>query len=105
MDDIEGTDLVCFEIISSVGAARSSFIEAIDLAAEGDVEAAKAKVTEGAGFFSAGHAKHAELIQQEASGDHVPAGLLLIHAEDQLMSAETFQILAEKFIALAEHAA
>lgn len=105
MDDVEGTDLACFEIISSVGAARSCFIEAIDLAGEGHIDEAKAKMSEGAECYATGHAKHGELIQQEASGDHVPAGLLLIHAEDQLMSAETFQILAEKFISLAEHAA
>lgn len=102
MDDVEGTDLACFEIISSVGAARSCFIEAIDLAGEGRVDEARAKMAEGADCYAAGHAKHGELIQQEASGNHVAAGLLLIHAEDQLMSAETFQIVADKFIDLAE---
>ena len=34
----------------------------------------------------------------EASGELDGSGLLLIHAEDQLMSAEGFRIIAEEFI-------
>ena len=40
------------------------------------------------------------MIQKEASGNRVEVVLLLLHAEDQLMSAENFKIIAEKFIAL-----
>ena len=39
---------------------------------------------------------------QEAGGDHIDPSIILIHAEDQLMSAETFKILAGKFIDLAK---
>ena len=39
------------------------------------------------------------MIQQEASGQKVEPCLLLIHAEDQLMSAEGFKIIAEEMIA------
>ena len=42
------------------------------------------------------------MIQKEASGESVETCLLLIHAEDQMMAAETVQILAEKFIHLHE---
>ena len=41
-----------------------------------------------------------EMIQKEASGESVETCLLLIHAEDQMMSAETFQVLAGEFIDL-----
>ncbi|MBS5885647.1 MAG: PTS lactose/cellobiose transporter subunit IIA [Clostridium sp.] len=93
-------ELICFEIISNVGMARGSFIEAIDLATEGKFHEAEDKILEGDNYFSAGHSAHTKLIQQEAEGNKTEFALLLIHAEDQLMSTESFRILAEKFIAL-----
>ena len=102
-DEMNATQMACFEIISNVGMARSCFIEAIDAACAGKIDEAKAKVEEGEQFFLNGHAKHGEMIQQEAAGNPIDVSIILIHAEDQLMSAETFKILAGKFIALAEN--
>lgn len=97
---MDGIEMTCFQIISSVGMARGSYIEAIDLANEGKFEEAEAKIKEGEEFFNGGHAAHATLIQKEASGEKTEIVLLLLHAEDQLMSAENFKIIAEKFIDL-----
>lgn len=90
-------------IISNVGMARSCYIEAIDKAEEGKIEEAEALVEEGNKYYVEGHHTHLSMIQQEAAGEDVKVCMLLIHAEDQLMSAETFQILADKFINLAKH--
>ena len=49
-----------------------------------------------------GHVAHSELIQQEASGNHVVPSILLMHAEDQLMSAETIKVMALEIIRLNE---
>lgn len=46
-----------------------------------------------------GHEAHYELIQKEARGEHVEVPLILVHAEDQMMSAEAFQVIAEELIA------
>ncbi len=97
---MEGIELICFEIISAVGAARSFFIEAIENAKNRDFEAAEANMKSGDEMFLQGHHAHAKLVQQEANGDKVDVVLLLVHAEDQLMSAETFKILAGQFIDL-----
>ena len=97
---MEEMEMICFQIISAVGAARGSFVEAIDLACEERFEEAEQKLKEGKEFFVEGHGAHAQLIQQEASGEKTEVILLLVHAEDQLMSAENFRILAEKFIDL-----
>lgn len=91
---------ICFEIISNVGTARSDFIEAIQLAKAGNVEEARNLMKRGHESFVKGHKRHAELISLEATGTNINTGLLLIHAEDQLMSAEGFSILAEEFIDL-----
>ncbi len=105
MEDMNKIDMACFEIIANVGSARSCFIEAIDLAGEGKIEEAEARIAEGEQFFLVGHAKHGEMIAQEAAGEHIDPSIILIHAEDQLMSAETFKILAGKFIDLAKRQA
>ena len=46
-----------------------------------------------------------ELIQKEAQGEQVGGSLILVHAEDQLMSAEAFKIIAEEMIASYERIA
>lgn len=97
---MEGIELVCFEIISAVGGARSCFIEAIEFAKNKDFTTAEEHMKTGEELFLQGHHAHAKLVQQEASGKPVDVVLLLVHAEDQLMSAETFKILAYQFIDL-----
>ncbi len=99
---MEGTELVAFNIIAAVGTARSCYINAIDLAAEGKIEEAKASIEEGKEAFTGGHDAHAQLLVKTAQGEKVEMDLLLTHAEDQLMSAEAFGILADRFVALYE---
>lgn len=102
---MEGLELISFQIISAVGTARSLYIEAIQKAREKKFDEARQCVLEGQEIFLEGHHAHAGLVQQEASGEPVAYQLLLVHAEDQLMSAETFSILAEEFIAVYERLA
>lgn len=84
----EGLEMICFKIISNVGAARSSYIEAIQKAKKGDFSGAALCMEEGQKQFLIGHEAHFELIQKEAQGVEVGGSLILVHAEDQLMSAE-----------------
>ena len=95
---MEGLELQCFQIISNVGMARSTYIEAIQEAKKGNFEGAQERIQSGEEFFNKGHGAHAGLIQQEAKGTPVQASLLLMHAEDQLMSAEAFKIIAVEMI-------
>ncbi|MEG0330625.1 MAG: PTS lactose/cellobiose transporter subunit IIA [Bacilli bacterium] len=95
---MEGIELICFQIISGVGSARSYYIEAIQKAKENRFEEAEKCVSLGKEIFLEGHKAHANLIKNEASGNITPINLLLVHSEDQLMSAEAFGILSEEFI-------
>lgn len=94
----EALAMVAFQIISAVGTARSCYIEAIQFAKSGDFEKAEKSIKDGDEAFLEGHTTHAELIQQEAAGEGKEINLLLLHAEDQLMSAEGFKIVALEFI-------
>ena len=95
---MEGLELQCFQIISAVGSARSYYIEAIGEAKKGKFTEAREAIKKGEVMFNQGHLAHAALIQQEAQGNHVQVNLLLVHAEDQLMSAEAFQIIASEMV-------
>lgn len=96
---MEGIEMSCFQIISNVGGARSSYIEAIQKAKAGDFEGAEKCIKEGEEQFLIGHQAHTELVQKEAAGEQIGGSLILIHAEDQLMSAEGFKIIATELIA------
>lgn len=91
-----------FQIIASVGMARSSYIEAIQEAKAGLFDRARELVEEGGKSFLNGHDAHTALVQNEAAGNRTDMCLMLTHAEDQLMSAEAFGILSTEFIELYE---
>lgn len=97
---MEGTELIAFNIIASVGTARSNYIGAIDAASQGEFGEADRLIAEGQQIFNEGHEAHTKLLTAMANGEKVTMDLLLTHAEDQLMSAEAFGILAEKFVEL-----
>ncbi|MPQ42939.1 PTS lactose/cellobiose transporter subunit IIA [Clostridium tarantellae] len=97
---MENLELVSFKIISSVGMAKSSYIESMKMVENGDLNLANEKIKEGDKFFTEGHNAHSELIQQEANGNSVTPTILLMHAEDQLMSAEIIKIMAKEIIKL-----
>ncbi|MBR2844045.1 MAG: PTS lactose/cellobiose transporter subunit IIA [Solobacterium sp.] len=99
---MEGIELVAFNIIASVGTARSCYIGAIDAAAEGKFDEARQMIKDGQEAFVLGHDAHMGLLTKMANGETVETNLLMLHAEDQLMSAEGFGILAERFITLYE---
>ena len=65
MDNLE---LVSFQIISAVGVAKSSYIEAIQKAKQKDFEAAEKLIADGKECFTQAHHIHSELLQKDASG-------------------------------------
>ena len=97
MNEIE---LVCFRMISALGAARSAFMEAIVAAKKGNFEEAQSLIEEGQQQRLKGHQIHFELLQKDSSGNKVPFSLLLLHSEDQLMSVEILQVTSEEVLAL-----
>lgn len=104
----EELELTLFQIITAAGGCKSNYIGAIQLAKEGKFDEAKQLVKDGDTFLAQAHDPHAGLLAQEAqlavegknSADLVC--LLLIHAEDQMMSCEVFKQMAVEFIELYE---
>ncbi len=100
MTEFEELAADSFQIIAAVGEARSCYLEAVQAAKKGDYQAVGEKMAAGREAFSRGHDAHTALVQREAGGNPVHMTIMITHAEDQLMSAESFGILAEEFIDL-----
>lgn len=97
---MEEMELMCMQLITAAGGAKSNYIGAIQEAKNGDFDKAAQMIAEGDEMFKQGHSSHSTLIQKEAAGDDFRMGLILTHAEDQMASAETFRVMAEEMIEL-----
>lgn len=95
---LEELEMVCFKVISASGAAKSLFMEAMQHARRRNFEKSEDCIREGEKHRQQGHETHFELIQEEANGNPIAITLLLAHAEDQLMAAETIKIIAEEIM-------
>lgn len=91
-------EAVSFQIISFAGAAKSSYLEAIELAKQG-IDPSEL-IAQGDEAFRAASEAHHEALQMEAQGV-LGCGLLLIHAETTLISAETIKGLLPTIVELA----
>ncbi|WP_273395308.1 PTS lactose/cellobiose transporter subunit IIA [Thermophilibacter mediterraneus] len=94
----EEMEMICFQIISCVGTAKSCYVNSIAKAQEGDFEAAEDLIKQGDEAYAGGHDVHMQLLTSEANGERKGTPLLLLHAEDQMASAETCKLMAQNFI-------
>ena len=92
--------MVCMQIITNTGSAKSSYIEAIQKAKKGDLGGAEISMNEGDDLYAQAHEVHTSLIQKEASGEKTEFSLILMHAEDQMASTEMAKVMAREFIEL-----
>lgn len=93
---------ISFQIILHAGNARSSAMEAIAFAKEGKFAEAKAKLDDAKKELNEAHHFQTELIQAEARGDSTDVNVILVHAQDHLMTAMVIKDLAIEFVELYE---
>ena len=93
---------MALEIITNVGTARSMYVEAVEAAKTGNFEEAHNLVAEGEKIFVNGHHAHADLVNAKIGGEELQYMFLVMHAEDQLMSAETLKIVCDELIDMLE---
>ena len=85
-------------LITYSGMAKSCYMEALALAKQGKFKEADQKIQEGDENFVQAHHGHGELLQEEMSTEESQTSLLMTHAEDQLMGAETLKMLILELI-------
>ena len=93
---------MALEIITNVGTARSMYVEAVEAAKTGNFEEAHNLVAEGEKIFVNGHHAHADLVNAKIGVEELQYMFLVMHAEDQLMSAETLKIVCDELIDILE---
>ena len=91
---------ISFQIILHAGNARSSSMEAIHFAKSGKFELALEKIAEADRSFLEAHQAQTSLLEREANGESQTVSILLVHAQDHLMTAMTVKEMAQEFIEL-----
>ncbi|GAB7389663.1 PTS lactose/cellobiose transporter subunit IIA [Lactococcus garvieae] len=95
---MEGLELIAFNIISTIGTAKSKVMESMIESRKGNFEKAAELIAEANEFIVQGEQEHFKVITQEAKKEKVELTLLFIHAEDQLMSTVTLRDIAYESI-------
>lgn len=98
----EDMQLLSFNIILHAGNARSNAMEAITLAKEYKFDEARCKISEADKEFTEAHHSQTKLLQDEAEGKQNEVTVILVHAQDHLMTAMTVKDLANEMIEMYE---
>lgn len=89
---------VAFSIILHAGDARGHALEALKYAREHKFTEAQESIAQAKTQLIAAHEIQTELLQAEARGENQKINLLLIHAQDHLMTAILAKDLIEEMI-------
>ena len=95
---MEGIELLNFQIISNVGDAKSFLFEALKAAREERFEDAEKHIKDAETSLGKAHEIHVELLQQETQGEPIEVSLLLMHAEDQMMTTEMLSDITNEML-------
>lgn len=99
---METIEEVVMNIIGIGGEAKSYSMRAIRKASEGNIEEAKEYLEKASVTLLEAHNVQTNLIQNEAKGNKTEISLLMVHAQDHLMSAITIKDMAKEFILVYE---
>ena len=91
-------ELAAMQIVGNAGESRSLCFEALSLAKKGEFEEAEKKLREAREVFLKAHEVQTELITEEVEGNVPKIGLLMVHAQDHLMTSLLCIDLAQEFV-------
>lgn len=98
MVNIEKISETAMHIITYAGLAKSCFMQGLQYYKEGRTDEAYAKIQEGEKEFVRAHSAHGQTLTDELSNADPQISLLMAHAEDQLMGAETIKVMVLELI-------
>lgn len=93
---------IIMSLIIHSGEVRSYSMEAIQCAKKGNIDEAKELIEKAEMELSKAHDVQTSLIQKEASGEKTEISLLMVHAQDHLMTSMTLKTLAVEIIDIHE---
>lgn len=89
---------VSFQLVSHVGEASGCFFEAMEQARGGRFDEAVAQMELGKKALIEAHKTQTDLLRSEVKGEDVAFSLLLVHAQDHLMTTILLERMAHEFI-------
>lgn len=99
---MEEIELIAMELVGNAGESKSLAFEALYHAKKGEFELAKEKIKLSTESILKAHSIQTDLICKEADGNKVELGLLMVHAQDHLMTSMLAKELISEMIELYE---
>lgn len=96
----EELQMVAFQIILHSGTSRSLVHEAFQLMRTDEFEAAEEKLEEANSELTEAHKAQTSLLQQYASGEEIKIEIIMVHAQDHLMTTMTLREMAVEMLHL-----
>lgn len=96
----EDVQNMAFQVIAYAGSSFDYFNKAIDLASEGNIDAAEEKMKEGNEELVKAHNVQTSLLTSEANNEDIPYSIMMVHAQDHLTMAIFTERMAKHFIKL-----
>lgn len=94
------SEMIAFGLVAQAGNARSNAYEALNAAKQNDYERARTLMLQADESILNAHKIQADLLAREANGDHQTVDVLLVHAQDHLMTAMLAKELISELIEL-----
>jgi len=91
-------EMAAMKLVGNAGESRSLTFEALKAAKNKDFDGAKLKLEQSKEASLKAHEIQTELICAEADGNGIELGLLMVHAQDHLMTALLARELVEEMI-------
>ncbi|AZP05578.1 PTS cellobiose transporter subunit IIA [Jeotgalibaca ciconiae] len=98
--DKEQIQAVAFEIILHSGDARTVVHEAFKLMREGNEKTAIEKLEDANNKLTQAHKAQTQLLQSYAGGEEVNVDIIMVHAQDHLMTTMTLREVALEMLEL-----
>lgn len=99
MDRVEA-NMIGFEIVAFAGEARTSLLEAINAARDGEYDKAEELIKEADESIKEAHNTQTQMLAQEARGEAVEVGFIMVHGQDHLMTTILLRDLVKHMIEL-----
>lgn len=98
----ERLEQILMQIIVYSGKAKNNYLLALRSCKERQFEKGRQLIQEAEIMLAKAHKTHLDLIQREVSGKHTESSLILMHAEDHLMSTNTIKELVKELLEIFE---
>ena len=98
--DLNDLETVAMALIGHAGESKSLAYQALYAAKAGNFDEAAKLMEESGEEMLKSHEIQTSLIVKEAGGEKLETGLIMIHAQDHLMSAILFKDIVKEFIEL-----